>query len=170
MNTLSKLGAAVSLIGLALTLACCSDEPERKVENAADVGDTVAIEYPASTIMCTSRDDASNVYVSGEIALRQTRRLERSVQSAIEAEEAARKYTMRSAYTCQWAPRDTRYNVVDKKITGTEDDAFHVVEYCLHPVDGKTDTCWWIAKTYGWYSPFEHVERPQAVAQNAQAR
>jgi hypothetical protein len=174
MKTLSKLVTAVSLTGLALTLACCSSEPERKAENAADVGDTVAIEYPASTIMCASRDDSEQVYLSGEIAMRQSRRLDHdSVKSAIDARRNARESAMQTAYSCEWASRagdGRRYEVVNKEIVGTEDDAFHTVDYCLRPVDSKTGTCWWTANTYGWSSPFQQVAHPQTVAQNAQAR
>jgi hypothetical protein len=164
-----RVVTAIALTGLALTLAGCSgspSEPERKAENGADVSDTVTIKYPASTIICSSRNDMSKVHAAGELAMRLSYRVDHSVKTALDSERSARESMMQSAYSCEWADRlgrDRRYVVSDKEIIGTEEDVFHVVEYCLLPVDSKTGTCWWIAQNYGHYSPVQQV-RSETVA------
>jgi hypothetical protein len=43
----------------------------KHASNAADVGDVVTIRWPASTIMCSHRNDADKVFVTGRMVLAQ---------------------------------------------------------------------------------------------------
>jgi hypothetical protein len=114
---------------------------EPKPTNANE-GDTVAIRYPASTILCTDRGDASKIYLAGELALRETLRLENSASKAVQAKYDARKVMMREAYSCTWPSDDARYRVEHKQITGSKDVAFYTVAYCLREEGGSA--CRWL--------------------------
>jgi len=67
--------------------------------DAAQVGDVVTLIYSSSTIMCAERNDMSKVYVSGEVALRQTWRMENSALKAVQAKAASQKSAMANAYS-----------------------------------------------------------------------
>jgi hypothetical protein len=137
-------------------------EPELNIEAAADVGDTVKIKYPASTIICSDPEHASKVYIAGELALRQTYRVENSIWSAVKAEHAAHEAAIRNYFSCYWASREARYTVEQKEIIGDDTALFHAVKYRIKPA-GKTDD-WWLAGRYGSTSPFDHVEHPSKAA------
>jgi hypothetical protein len=174
-NCRSKQGSGAGLavlvgLGLIVTVGYLST-PSRpadptadwKAEDAAQVGDSVAIKYPASTIMCSDRNDASKVYATGKFAFWEEMRLSHDdVWNSVKEEHEARKLAMRTAYSCQWAPRDVRFTVIKKEIIGTEKDMFHDVNYCLQP-EGKTK-CWWITEDFGTRSPFEQVRQKTTVA------
>jgi hypothetical protein len=131
-------------------------------QDAAEVGDTVQIKYPSSTILCRTRNDASLVYIAGEYAVRESFRLDKADGTAmIKAQDAARKVAMRDhAPSCYWASSqsDAHYIVQQKEITGTEADVFHDVSYRIKQVGETAD--WWLIGTYGASSPFEHVDHP----------
>lgn len=136
---------------LLLAIGCSGCDGSSSVDttttaaDAAQVGDIVTIRYPASTIMCGERNDASAVYVAGELALRQTLRVENSAMKAVEAGKAARKAVLAKSYSCEWAPDKGRYIVKDKQITGDDNALFHVAEYCLTPQATSSGKCWWIS-------------------------
>lgn len=137
---------ALGLIGLAI--AGCNGEPAPAANAAvaAEVGDTVTVRWPNSTVMCASEEDASKVYVTAEIAKRQAYRVENSASKAVEAERAARKTAMAQS-ACEWAPDKGSYLVKQKRIIGDEKALFHAVHYCLKPENKTGSACWWIATT-----------------------
>jgi hypothetical protein len=153
--------AAVAAIALA---SCGVDDPSRnlKAEDAAEISDNVAIKS-ASTIMCSDQNESSRIYMAGEFAFQDEMRLTNNrVWKSLTARDEARKLTMRTAYSCRFAPSsyagvDVRYDVTKKMIIGTEKDMFHVVIYCLQPTN--QNTCWWIHQEFGMSSPFDKVQR-----------
>jgi hypothetical protein len=68
-------------------------------------------------------------------------------KSAVNAAYEAKKETLRTAYSCNWAVRDARYVVQSKEETGTEADQFHVVTWSLKP-EGQKETLW-LVENYG---------------------
>lgn len=139
---------AIPLICLAVA-GCDTDDGVPEAKNAAEaaaVGDTVTVLWPASTIMCAERHDAGNVYITGQLANRQAWRLERDSMKAVQAEFAARKEAMVRATSCEWAPPKMRFVVKQKEIVGGKDSDFYAAEYCLKKEVG-TDQCWWIVDT-----------------------
>lgn len=153
----------VVLMGLVMIIAggggsSRNSEPEqtKTAAEAADVGDTVTILYPYSTIMCADRNDMAKVYAVGEMMQRQTYRIENDAYKAVEAAAAGRKQAMASAYSCKWAPKnDVRFTVQEKNTVGDDDSLFHVAAYCLKPVDGTDGKakCWWIEETASSRNP-----------------
>jgi hypothetical protein len=132
-----------------------SSPPEAsvKLQDAAKVGDVVTLRYPNSTILCGDRNDA---YLAGVVAMSQTYRIENSSHKAYAAGSAAKKIAMREAYSCRWPAEGIRYTVTEKTITGTKDDAHHVVTYGLRPV-GSVKTVW-LDGTFDWSTDFDVVE------------
>jgi hypothetical protein len=168
-----------ALLGVGFLVTTCTlsipgkpDDPtaKRKVEVAADIGDSVAVQWPATTIMCTSVDDRDKVFMAGKFAFWDKMRTSHSdVFGAVKAEYNAREETMKSAYSCRWAPDSfagvqPRFTVVEKKIIGTDKDMFHTVNYCLQPEDKKA-RCWWVVTEFGEETPFEHVHPKTVVAE-----
>jgi hypothetical protein len=153
MNILKPL--AVATVSIAALAAC---DPDTSVDTA-EIGDSVVINYPASTIMCSDRNDASKVYMTSKFAMWEEMRLTNNdVWKAVKTEHEARKYAMQTAYSCQWAPSyGVRFAVVQKQIIGTEKDMFHLIKYCLQP-EGKNG-CWWISQDFGARSTFKDVQR-----------
>ena len=149
--------SVLGIVGLFAGVGGGGSHPDVKVkaQDAAVIGDTVTVRYPASTIMCSEQYDASKVYMAGELAMRQSMRIDQSPFKSVGAKSDARKAAMTSAYSCQWAPHGMRYTVANKAIVGTENDAYHIVRYCLQPA-GR-DTCWWITETYDWTAEIEKV-------------
>jgi hypothetical protein len=130
---------------------------------AADIGDDVSLQYPASTILCSARRDASVLHMTGRVALVQTLRVENNdVWQVVKDQNAARKNAMRSLYSCSWAPRDMRYRVEHKEISGTKNDPFHVVSFCLQP-SGDT-SCWWMIEDVTSSSPFKNLQQATDTA------
>ncbi|KYK50019.1 hypothetical protein A1D31_22160 [Bradyrhizobium liaoningense] len=122
-------------------------EPEKTAADAAAVGDIVTVLWPASTIMCSERDDASKVYIVGENAMRQTWRIENSAMKAVQAKSAARKQAMSQAPSCEWAPEKISFIVKKKEIIGDKASLYHVATYCLKPENKAGSDCWWISDT-----------------------
>jgi hypothetical protein len=138
------------------TPAPVAPTPPPKAANAAEIGDRVVLRYPASTIMCSLENDATGIALAGKIALGQTMRVENDAYSAVKAMNAARKETMRTLYSCSWAPaKDVQFRVEQKRLTGTPKDLFYTVSYCLS-IENK---CWWIIEDQTSESPFKSVER-----------
>jgi hypothetical protein len=172
----AKSGAGlVVLIGGGFLVAMCSmnmppEDPTTKwkAEVAADVGDSVAVQYPATTIMCRNADDRVTVYMTGKLAFWENMRLSRDdVWGSVKKEFAAREAAMKGAYSCRFAPDSfagdqPRFTVVEKKVIGTENDMFHAVIYLLQ--SERTFERWWITEDYGSRSPFEKVvSKPKTV-------
>jgi hypothetical protein len=100
-------------------------EPEAaNTAEAASIGDVVIVRYTHSTVLCEDQNDAEQVYLSGELALRHTMRVEDSVWKAIEAERTAQKAAMARLYSCRWAAhggsKDVHNTVTHKDISGNE--------------------------------------------------
>ncbi|TYL70956.1 hypothetical protein [Bradyrhizobium cytisi] len=156
---------AIPALGLiALAAAGCDSggpsEPEAKnAAEAAAVGDTVTVKWPASTVMCSERNDASKVYLVGENALRQTWRVENSAMKAVQAKSAAQKLAMSQAYSCEWAPNDRmRFVVKQKEIIGNKSTAYYTADYCLKKEVGGEE-CWWIIERADMGPPIKRVAR-----------
>jgi len=157
------------LLGLGIfAVATCArnippEDPtsNRKAEVAAEVGDTVSIRSPATTIMCSNFKDQIAVFTMGTMAFYDTMRLSHdSAWDAVRAEYAAREQAMRTAYSCRWAPdsyagEHVRYTLVEKNISVANDEVYYRVQ-----VQGKTSE-WWVAEKIGRSSPFENVKSPQ---------
>ena len=141
-------GRNSSTTKVAASSSSSSAEANVKVQDAAKVGDIVMLRYPSITILCGERNDASMVYLAVVVAMSQTYRIENSSHKAYAAGSAAKKSAMREAYSCQWPEKDVRYRVTEKAITGTKEDAFHVVTYGLRPV-GSAKTSGWMAHSTG---------------------
>jgi len=100
-------------------------EPEAaNAVEAANIGDVVMVRYSHSTVLCEDKNDAEQVYLSGELALRHTMRVEDSVWKAMEAERTAQKAAMARLYSCRWAAhggsKDVHNTVTHKDISGNE--------------------------------------------------
>jgi hypothetical protein len=123
--------------------------------DAAEIGDTVTLKYEGVEIICANKHDADTIYRAGEIAVRQSYRLEQSVNVSkmVQARADARKIAMVGAYSCQWSPLKARYLVVHKEIT--IDLQQPVAKYCLRPLNG--DRCWWIERTATSYSQLNRI-------------
>jgi hypothetical protein len=135
--------------------SAATSEKTTNAADAAQIGDTVTIRYPNLTVMC-ERKDMGIVYIAGEIALRQTMRVENSALKAVQAEREAQKHAMATAYSCEWAPKkETRFVVQEKQIVGDEQSLFHVAEYCLRPE--TSDKCLWIEDTATGNSQIDRV-------------
>jgi hypothetical protein len=129
-----------------------------KAMDVAAIGDEVTIPYPSTTYLCGDRNDAQKIYIAGVFALNDSYRLERSARKAVEAEFDAQKRMVRSAYSCEMAPRDKHYIVVHKEVVGNDKTPLHSVEYCVSPI-GKQD-CWWTSESATSLSPkFERVTK-----------
>jgi hypothetical protein len=153
MTNITK-SLAVAAMSISALVACDLDTSV----DTAEISDSVVINYPASTIMCSDRNDAQKVYVTGKFALWEELRLTNNdVWKAVKAESEGRKLAMRTAYSCRWASSSVRFVVVQKNIVGTEKDMFHVIDYCLQP-EGKNN-CWWVTEDFGARSIFKDVQR-----------
>lgn len=129
------------------------EQKKTEMVDTAEIGDSVVVNYPASTIMCSDRTDVSKVYMTGKFTMWQEMRVTNDAWKAVKAEQEARKYAMRTAYSCRWAPSgNVHFIVVEKHIIGTEKDIFHVIDYCLQAED--KNTCWWITEDFGATSRF----------------
>lgn len=122
-------------------------------QDAAIVGNVVAVRDVASTVLCEDRSDASKIHMVGEIVQRQSDFFDKDAGKAVMKKEAARKIAIGEAHSCQWAARGVRYAVKKKEIVGTESYDLHVVAYCLQP-NGSV-TCFWIEETFGRNAPIE---------------
>jgi hypothetical protein len=124
----------------------------------AEVGAEVELEYPATTILCSRQDEASQLFLTSKMALAQSIRVDRSPWAAAKAERDARDLAMRRLTSCQWAPDKLhfRYRIDQKHTSGTEDDFLHSVSYCLRP-DGKT-SCWWAYVGFGDSDLFKGIK------------
>jgi hypothetical protein len=78
-----------------------------------------------------------------------------AMMAGLKAEHEAHKYAMRDARSCKWAETkgQVHYRIEQKKIVGTEKDAFYIAEYCLLP-EG-TDKCLWLTERAKNPSPFK---------------
>lgn len=94
------------------------ESPENvNADAAANIGDTVELRWSNITIICTDRDEASKVYVAGELTFRlaydQHHRVQRegqefAVRDALDEKATAKKQEMQKQYSCRWAtPIDT---------------------------------------------------------------
>jgi flagellar basal body-associated protein FliL len=79
------------VVGVGGSTGSSSSSKSKTAADAAEIGDIVTISYPASTIMCEDEKDSSTVYIVGQVALRQTMRLENSAFKAVDAPRAAQR-------------------------------------------------------------------------------
>ncbi|RXG91625.1 hypothetical protein [Bradyrhizobium zhanjiangense] len=143
----NNFAKTITIPALCLLIAGCGggSDLDTTAADAAQIGDTVKVRYPASTPMCAERNDASKVYVAGELAQRQAMRVEQSASKAVDAAKAARKAAMASAPSCQWAPDSGEYAVTGKEIVGDANAQFHTADFCLKPKGRDDQRCWWIS-------------------------
>lgn len=138
--------------------------------SGAEVGSTVTLAYPMFTVACKNFSDADKVYLVYELTMRkvfdrevrvnQTPR-DKAVGTAMHAARDAQKDMMtHEAFSCSWA-EDVRYHVEKKTVSGSKDDLFYVVQFCLKP-DGK-DECLWVNENYTSISLFATSEAGQPV-------
>jgi len=144
--------ASIILCALATVLIALPEGvgagPERvNAEDAAAIGDVVIIRYTNGTTICEDSTDADKIYIAGESAARESKRIEPyNLKKIVEAMSAARNSAMREATSCQRSPepRDLRYIVRDKRIVHNRDYDLHVVKYCIKPTNRSDDICWWL--------------------------
>jgi hypothetical protein len=160
MKKLLLAGAAIIMLGWLHNVpsSTTATEPERKMENAAEIGDTLQLKNPASMILCESRDDSFKVYFAGELALNNSLRMGDSAWTAVSAQSEARKSMMARAYSCMLGTRleDQHFTVQEKRVTGEERDALRVATYRLRSVETNVD--WWFEETRWLSSEFKNVK------------
>ena len=141
-----------------------ASEPKRKMADAAEIGDTLSLKYPASMILCGSDEDSFKVYLSGEMAFSQVYRVDNSMSSAMDASTQAKKAAMAKVYSCHWGSqmKDQRFVVVDKHVS-KKDSFIDAASYHLRSIETKQD--WWFEETSWLSSDFEKVTKPQPKEQ-----